>query len=270
MREITKELRDKFQEELEEVYLSGYLEIKDKIRIPAKIVSKIERITRVFELQNIEDIINHYPILSSYRYIPISALYHLIKTLPHGINSTETLENRTFKIKETTTFKEFKDLVKEEFIELRKGFDEFLNLQDLIWMDKYRWNIRVNLNIGVIDNIYIDNFSFSRGRFYEACKFDIMDKTKKIIKGIIVSVERENEDYKEQLTKILSSSPITAFDLQFLALTDKYKIKRNGVYAPRDRILSVLDVHEHKDHNEYVEQTDIPTEVTLPKILKLI
>ncbi len=244
MKEITDKFRNKHIEELMESFSEKEVKTKingQEVKISKRYVLAFEKRIKYFETENIEDIHKNYLELTRNRGVGIITTFLGIK------------EGLKIMRKNPEIIRDNKNEEDENYC-----FNESKN------------PLKMNLNMGFIDNIYVDNFKFIKRNSYKSCKFDIKDIKGDFIRGAFVyesKTNQDNENKKAQLEKILNSDGASPFDIVFMALNKKFEKNEKRIYLPKERKLLVI---EFKDKNKN-DENHTPYNENLPEtILELL
>ncbi len=236
MKEI-KDYSKKLEEEIDLHYMVDAPKAKVgkcEIRIPRKVIRAFERKSRFYEVSDVNDLNENYTVLSKSSFLPIGVFLWLFRTLPKVlINNPYGLKDETL---DSFNSREYRDLVCEHPC----------------------YPLLANLNTTTVDNVYLENFEFTKKVFFEACEFDIRDRDSNYIRGVYVchkssDTDSENNLSREQLAKVLNAPESTTFDLGLIVLSEWYRIIKNGRVEPRGKKVRVSSIHRF-------DEDKIPTE----------
>ena len=225
MEDITDILRDRDNEKFER-----YLESeKYKRGIPKYVLRALEKKRRYYHTEDIKDIIDHYEILSSTKYVPLAVLWW-----------------------------EFEHPAPRRRLDqwspsLQKDLKLYKSLASL------KHGLKYNLNVTSMGNVTLNNFEFIHGENFEAVEFDISDNLGEEIRGILIYESGfkplKRGGYNKHLENIFGEGGAyeRKFDLVYSAMDEKYKIKQNGKSLPRGKKLVVhkigIDDFEDPKHS---------------------
>ncbi len=221
MRDITNKLEpDELHKRMESAFGHTTLRVGEtEITVPGEVVSALQQSVRLYEVDDISDIIENYGRLSETRPFPEEwVLFRVNALMP------QLMQDRAF----------------AEYCRNAQSDQLLVALEGDVGCCMY--------SVVSIHNVYLANFASHKGKVVHAFEFDVVDRYHQSMRGIfaykqVPEIEVGFNDWAEKKVQMVVASPSAAtFDLHFLVLNEHYVIQRGPEPVPRGRQLLVHSI----------------------------
>ncbi|MEK6926051.1 MAG: hypothetical protein AABW50_02115 [Nanoarchaeota archaeon] len=235
MKEITDEYADKLSKHIDLKFEEGMYTLtmgKHKISQPRVVVRSLEKKVKLYEADDIEDVLDNYDLLLKKKISPLIALLWGIKNYSKMTSDPEFVYS----------------------------LENFTRYDDPQCDKKF---LGINLNFAGLDNVYLDNFNFIEEARNKCVEFDIRDWHQEVIRGAFIYERYPNYlnkgREKEQLRMVLDANEATPFDITFQALPGSIIHSSNERIFHREILLNVLSIKRKRGDKETI---DTPSEAS--------
>jgi len=129
--------------------------------VPYKAAESFLKKIDLYELTDIKEIKDNYQTISSSKHLPLTVWIEVIKTAFKGILDVESIFDKNLKHTSDENLKVYGEM----------SFGSF---------------IKPNFNLCLLENVYLNNFEFTKNDYFEAVEFDILDIRGDKIKGVFM------------------------------------------------------------------------------------
>ncbi|MBI4144282.1 hypothetical protein HY486_03475 [Candidatus Woesearchaeota archaeon] len=235
-KEIAK-LEDMLQKEEEQ---DSGLQTRAGIKIPRWFLRKFLGKVRLYETEDVQDILDNYSTLSKAERVPISCVAWV---------ALKTITNKKF----YSFAKEASDVLD-------------CRLKDLTFPNTN--TLKQVVNFAAVDNVRLCSPKIVKSEKWEVCEFEIVDRYDWSIRGVFkyrdtLENDSTNEEKAKQIAQVLNAPDSQTFDIQFIAMAENYLIHtyKSAFKQPRGKKLLVHNIHRTKGDKEKIDTPDGGTRI---------